>query len=641
MKVGTTGRVSAAAAVLALALGSIGYAGTPALAVQAKAATPARTIEHQPIAMRDGVKLDATISLPAGAGPFPVVLVRTPYPITPPTPGHDGGFMGKLLDHGYAIVNEYERGMYWSEGRHTYMARAKTDGYDTIDWIVKQPWSTGNVGTYGCSSTAENQLGLIASNHPAHKAAIVLGFGAGIGRIGPYAEQGNLFRGGALQLLFSSWNRYYIGADGAGGEMRPTFPSNLSQEERARLGNVYTIAIKDFAGERKASATDMMHFYDHLPSSDILKAGGGVPSGWEEFARRTPGDPRWSETDFINQGDTLGVPAIWGVSWYDVSVGPNLFLYDYARQHVAPGRAPDQQWLIVSPGTHCSFQRTEGTDTVGDMPVGDARYDFDQRFIDFFDWKLKGIDNGVDRAPRVQTYQMGDGRWVTGDSFPVVADRPLDLYLSSSAGANSLFGDGTLEAQPTQSKQDFDRFVYDPLHPVQTAGGGLCCMGPAILPGGFDQSNVEARQDVLVYSTPPLAQATAVRGPIEVELYVGSSAPDTDFTVKLVDVHPDGKAYNLTDTIFRARYRDGYDRQVMMKPGQVYKLRIPPMFTGNTFLPGHRIRVEISSSNFPLYDRNLNSGGKNAEETKPVRAVNTIYHSRQYPSKIRLNLYKP
>lgn len=618
---------------VALDVGSVAHAGA-----QPSAPSPiGRAVEHEAVPMRDGVKLDTSIYLPAGQGPFPTVLVRTPYPMSPPGEGRDGRFMRKLLENGYAIVMQNERGLYLSEGKHTFLTHARDDGYDTIDWIIRQPWSSRKVGTYGCSSTAENQLGLITANHPAHQAAIVLGYGAGIGRIGPYAEQGNALRGGALQLLFATWFSSYIGSNGPGADQRPSFPAGLTREDRTRLAKLYSLAPADFAGDGRKSTAEMLKFYGHLPAANIIKANNGPVTDWEDFARRSPGDAGWAKTQFVNEGDTFGVPAIWGVSWYDISAGPNLFLFDYARNHIAPGRPKDEQFLIVSPGTHCTFQREPGDNPIGDMDVGDASYNYDKRFIDFFDWKLKGIRNEAPHAPHVLTYQMGENRWIAGARLPLEGAKSVDYFLASDGRANSVYGNGRLLLTPATGAEA-DSFSYNPQNPVPTLGGGACCMGTIPAAGGFVQGAIEARNDVLVFSSPPLDRDIAVRGPVSVELYLSSDAPDTDLTVKLVDVHPDGRAYNLDDTIFRVRYRDGYDKSARMTAGQVYRVAFPPLFTGNTFLRGHRIRIQVSSSNFPRYDRNLNTGGNNFDETEGRIALNTIHHSARYPSRIRLTL---
>jgi len=626
-------RQLASAAMLAtLPLGQVSQALAQGIEAPAGSVV-AKAMEHLAVPMRDGIHLDTSVYLPKGAGPFPVVLVRSPYPESRPDAGPPTSFMHKLMDHGYAIVQQNERGMYLSEGRHNYMANAGPDGYDTLSWIAKQPWSTGKVGTYGCSSTAEDQLALIALNHPAHAAAIVLGYGAGIGHVGPYEEQGNIYRGGALQLLFASWFRDYIGSSGPGADQKLAFPTNLSPEDKTRLMKLYSLKLNSYASTGKVSTEDMLKFYDHLPAADIVKAVDGPVTDWDDFAKWSPGDPRWNKISFGNQGDTFGVPAIWGVSWYDVSVGPNLYLYDWARHHIAKGRPQNEQFLIASPGTHCTYQRQPASKVVGEREIGDPSYDFDSRFIEFLDWKLKGIQNGAASQPQMLTYQMGENRWVKNDYALSDAPKHIDYYLASTNGANSVYGDGALLARPAAGRAS-DSFVYDPRRPVPTLGGGACCMGEIPAAGAYDQAPIEARHDVLVYSTPPLDKAVAVRGAVNLELYVASDAPDTDVTVKLTDVYPDGRSYNLDDTIYRLRYRDGYDKQVMMQPGKVYKVTLPPMFTANTFLPGHRIRVQITSSNFPRFDRNLNTGAANSETDKTRIANNAIYHSVVYPSRI-------
>jgi putative CocE/NonD family hydrolase len=593
-----------------------------------------KAMEHLSVSMRDGVQLDTSVYLPKGPGPFPAIVVRSPYPnARPDEPG--AAFDRKLMERGYALVLQNERGMYMSGGHHVYMANAGPDGYDTLSWVAKQPWSTGKIGTYGCSSTAEDQLALMALNHPAHQAAVVLGFGAGIGKIGPYAEQGNIYRGGALQLLFASWMRDYIGASGPGADERPMFRSNLSSEDKTRLSKLYSLKLNNYATTGKVSTEDMLKFYSHLPTADLIKAVDGPRTDWDEFARWTPADPKWKKISFANEGDTFGVPALWGVSWYDVSVGPNLYLYDYVRQHIAANRPKDQEYLIVSPGTHCTFQRQPAKGPVGERDIGDASYDFDTRILDFYDWKLKGIENGSSAQPKVMTYQMGENRWISGDRSMTRPPHSVSYFLISQNGANSVYGDGALIPAPAAGREA-DSFVYDPRRPVQTLGGGACCMGGIPAAGAYDQAAVEARQDVLVYSTTPLTEPLRVRGPVTLELYVSSDAPDTDVTVKLTDVYPDGRSYNLDDSIYRLRYRDGFDRPQLMQNGKVYKVVLPPMFTGNTFLPGHRLRLQISSSNFPRYDRNLNTGAENSTTTETRVARNAIHHSSVYPSRISL-----
>ena len=213
------------------------------------------------------------------------------------------------------------------------------------------------------------------------------------------------------------------------------------------------------------------------------------------------------------------------------------------------------------------------------------------------------------------------------------------FYLNSGGNANSLYGDGTL-SNTKASTDNSDGFFYDPMNPVKSLGGNVCCTGNAIDGGSFDQRPQEARHDILVYTTEPLTEGIEVSGFIESTLYVSSDVKDTDFTIKLIDVHPDGSAYNLDETIQRVRYREGYEKEVFMEKGKVYKVDLTPMSTSNFFKKGHRIRVEIASSNFPRFTRNLNTGGDNYNESEGIIAHNKVHHSAEYPSQIRLPIVK-
>ena len=233
---------------------------------------------------------------------------------------------------------------------------------------------------------------------------------------------------------------------------------------------------------------------------------------------------------------------------------------------------------------------------------------------------------------------MGINKWQTSDTWPPKSAKMVTFYLTSKGSANSVFGDGILTTNPPGPKDNPDAFTYDPAFPVPTLGGGFCCMGNAFKAGVFDQRQLETRQDILVYSTDPLKEGVEVSGPVKITFYVSSNAKDTDFTVKLLDVYPDGRSYNLVQTIQRARYREGYKKQVFMEKGKVYMLPVSSMSTSNYFAPGHRIRIEVSSSNFPRFARNLNTGGNNYDETKGVVAHNKLHHSVVYPSQIRLSI---
>jgi hypothetical protein len=271
--------------------------------------------------------------------------------------------------------------------------------------------------------------------------------------------------------------------------------------------------------------------------------------------------------------------------------------------------------------------------------MGDARYDYNDILYGFFDKFLKGERNTrIDRLPRVTYFTMGLNKWQSSETWPPAGAKPVTFYLSSGGRANSLSGDGTLTTTPPATNSP-DEFVYDPRNPVMSYGGNVCCTGNAITAGSFDQRRMEARQDVLVYTSEPFKEGTEISGPITPTLYVSSDARDTDFTVKVLDVYPDGRAYNLDESVQRMRYRDGYDKPpVWLEKGKIYKVTLQPLTTSNYFSAGHRLRIEVSSSNFPRFDRNLNTGGNNYDERTPVIARNAVHHSKEYPSSITLTV---
>jgi putative CocE/NonD family hydrolase len=324
------------------------------------------------------------------------------------------------------------------------------------------------------------------------------------------------------------------------------------------------------------------------------------------------------------------------VSWFDVSSGPNIELFNHVRNSAKDRKVADNQYLVIAPVLHCSYKRATADTKVGELSVGDARLNYDELTWSWFDLNLKGTANDFkQKNPRVRYYTMGVNQWKSADSFPLPGTRMQDMWLSSGGRANTRNGDGALTTK-APAKDAPDTFTYDPMNPVPSLGGNVCCTGNAIQGGSFDQSQQELRNDILVYTSEPLADGLEVTGFIESTLYVSSTGPDTDITLKLIDVHPDGKAYNLDETIQRLRYREGYDKEVFMEKGKVYKVNMSPMATSNFFGPGHRIRIEVSSSNFPRFDRNLNTGGSNYDESKGVAVQNSIHHSKAYPSVIKL-----
>ena len=593
------------------------------------------------IPMRDGKRIATDVYRPKDTSKkYPTIFVRTPYNFNfwDVRNGVPRDLSNELqaVKRGYAFVWMNERGRFFSEGNYDILGPPLTDGEDELSWISKQPWSNGKVGTIGCSSTAEWQLAVAGQGHPAFTTMIPQGFGAGVGRVAPYFEQGNWYRGGAVQMLFIAW--LYSQQN----QIRPMFPPNTTQEELIRASRAFDLA-------QQLPSVDWSKALRHLPVEDIMEAAGGphgifadrmpVDTGGA-MIQRAPNDPAWYKGGLWHDNMKINIPGFWFMSWYDVSIGPNLAAYNHVRKTASPEIA-NQQYAVIAPTLHCAYKRATENTIVGELSMGDARLNYDDLTYAWFDHFLKGDNNGVlEKMPRVRYYTMGINKWQSSDTWPPRGAQSMSFFLSSGGKANTMNGDGALTAAAPASDNP-DKFEYDPMNPVPSLGGNVCCTGNAITPGAFDQRKNETRPDVLVYTTEALKEGMEVSGPIEVTLYVSSDAKDTDFTVKLIDVHPDGRAFNLDETIQRMRYREGYDKpNVWMQSGKVYKVTLQPMTTSNFFAPGHRIRIEVSSSNFPRFDRNLNTGGHNYDEPKGVIARNAVHHSRQYPSEIKLTVVR-
>ncbi|MFI5310680.1 MAG: CocE/NonD family hydrolase [Gemmatimonadales bacterium] len=591
--------------------------------------------------MRDGIHIPADIYHPKDPSKkYPTIWVRTPYnfnywDIANGVP-RDMTAALTAVKRGYAYVDMQERGHFFAEGNYDILGPPLSDGDDELKYMTAQSWSNGKVGTTGCSSTAEWQGAVASLGNPGYAAMNVQGFGAGVGRVGGYYEQGNWYRGGAVQMLFIDW------LTGEQNQVRPMFPKGATQADLIRESKAFDLA-------QHLPPVDWAKAFWHLPEQDLIEAVGGphgifadsmpVATGGA-MIKRAPNDPAWYKGGLWHDNMPINVPGLWFMSWYDVSVGPNLAMFNHVRK-TAKGAGAGNQWAIIAPTAHCSYTRSAEHTIVGERDMGDARLNYSEVVYEFFDRFLKGVNDGVmDTLPHVRYYTMGLNKWQKADQWPPKNAEPLTLYLSSGGKANSLSGDGVLSNTPPASDKP-DLFAYDPMSPVLSHGGNVCCQGNAVGAGAMDQRQTEARPDVLVFTTEPFKEGTEMTGPITPTLYVSSDAKDTDFTVKVIDVAPDGTAYNLDESIQRMRYRDGYDKPlVWMEPGKVYKVALQPLNTSNWFAPGHRLRIEVSSSNFPRFDRNLNTGGKNYDETKGVVAHNVVHHSAQYPSALMVTVVK-
>jgi putative CocE/NonD family hydrolase len=582
--------------------------------------------------MRDGIRLATDIYRPKGPGKYPVILSKTPYNFNQWIDGKEAIRQYETaydaVKRGYVYIVQNERGRFFSEGVWDILGTPTTDGYDAFTWISSQEWSNQKIGTIGCSSTAEWQMAVASLDHPAHAALVPQGFGAGVGKIGNLYEQGNWFRGGAQQMLFTSW-LYSVQND----RVRPTFPVDITQEELIRVSRNFDLAPEN-------PKVDWVTALKHLPVQDIIKNVNGPIGVYEDMIRRKPNDQKWFQGGLFHDNMAFKKPSYWFVSWYDVATTPNISLFNLIRDKSKFPEAADNQYLVIAPTLHCSFKRATENTIVGERSVGDARLDYDALTYSWFDYWLKGQENGVkSKLPRVQYFTMGSNKWQQSETWPPKEAVATPFYLNSNGKANSRNGDGALTLSVPKLDQP-DQFSYDPANPVNSFGGNVCCIGNAIQGGSLDQQTMELREDILVYSTPPLTEDVEISGFIESVLFVSSDAKDTDFTLKLIDVYPDGKAYNLDETIQRVRYREGYDKEVFMEKDKVYEVKLSALSTSNFFPKGHQIRIEISSSNFPRFDRNLNTGGNNFDEKVGVVAKNKVHHSTKYPSRIILPIIK-
>ena len=584
-----------------------------------------RVEKSEMVAMRDGVRLSTDIYFPAGAsGKLPVIRMRTPYGKNRPRE-RSVAAARMFASRGFVVAVQDTRGRYESEGRFGIMRGDAEDGYDTVDWLASQPWSNNKVGTYGCSYRGALQIYTARLRHPSLAAMIPqAGPGAGLGLAGGEPRYLGIWHGGALELAGTFSFTWYSGSK---IHYRP--PPGIARETLIRVAPYFNPAPK-------LPEIDKQAVLSGLPTLSILEKLGGPPTDWEDLVTHKFGDPWWDRIGYFTDGDSVDVPTLGINSWYDVNVGNTLYRFNLFRENSTSERSRGNQFVIISPTLHCASEKASEDTVVGELSMGDARLGHDAIYVAWFDHWLKGSDNGITGMPKVQYYLMGRNEWRGADEWPLPETDFTKYYLHSDGHANSRFGTGALAVSPPGKDAAADRFVYDPATPVPSMVGknGSLHGGPGS--GPVDQRELETRGDILVYTSEPFPEGLEMTGPLEVVLFVSSSARDTDFTAKLLDLYPDGRAFNLRAGIKRARYREGYEREVWMEPDKVYRLRIPLDPTSNYFAPGHRLRLEISSSNFPRWDRNLNTGGRNYDEAEGVPAANAVHHSPAYPSHIVL-----
>jgi putative CocE/NonD family hydrolase len=542
-----------------------------------------------PVPMRDGVLLATDVYRPDASGRFPVILMRTPY--NKADERDDALFFAA---RGYAFLVQDVRGRYDSGGAWLPFRHEADDGYDAEEWAAKQPWSNGDVVTYGGSYAAIDQW-LAATRHSTHLKAMAPEFSPSD------LYDGMFYPGGAFQqAIAQTWG---------------TLVAERVKQSASLANDPWT---KVFA---------------HLPVVRALDVIGRRLRFYEEWLEHPSHDSYWKALAWRDSFADVDCPAFLVHSWYDVFNVRHGNLENFERlRATGPKRFRDAHRLVVGPWEH----GPHGT-KVGEVEFGPKSIiDLQELELRWFDHYVKGIDNGAERDAPVKVFTMGENAWHDYADWPVPGTRRVSYYLRSGGRANTLLGDGGLgETAPGRAERP-DRYTYDPKDPVPNAGGGNCCW-PKILPWGpLDQRAVERRDDVLVYTTPPLAGDLRVTGAVSAELWVTSSAPDTDFAVKLVDVDPGGFAMNLTDGIARARYRSSAERPELLEPGRATRISVDVGNTSNLFLKGHRLRVEISSANFPRYSRNTNTGRQPEIDTETRPAEQTIWHDAEHASRLVL-----
>jgi uncharacterized protein len=547
---------------------------------------------------RDGVTLYSDIYRPKADGTFPVILMRTPYDKSvswAAAPAY------QIATHGYVVIVQDVRGRYTSEGEWYPFRHESADGYDAVEWAAALPSSNGKVGMMGGSYVGATQM-LAAIAHPPHLAGIC-----------PVVTASNYHDGWTYQ----------------GGALEQWFDQNWMTQ--LATNTLWRLIAKNTDALLGAPVLPLTHYpafnYASLPAG--ADATADLAPYYLDWLAHPDYDAYWKQWSIEEHFSDIRVPALHIGGWYDIFLAGTLRNYMGIKAHGGTDAARNGQRLLVQIGGHAGFGRR-----IGDVEFGDEAIKFPSTevLVDWYDYLLKGVQNDLGAADKpVRVFVMGANTYRQESDWPPPEAKPTRYFLHSGGSANSLRGDGGLSLTPQKSETP-DKFTYDPANPVPTIGGSLCCDAEHYEPGPRDQRAAENRNDVLVYSTKPLAEDMEVTGPVTLELWARSSRVDTDFTAKLVDVSPVGFAMNLTDGILRMRYRDSEEKPELMNPDEVYKISVDLWATSNVFKKGHIMRLEVSSSNSPRFDRNLNTGADQATSREFVSAINTILHDAEHPS---------
>ncbi len=561
----------------------------------AVAASDDITVEHNvPVKMRDGITLRADIYRPKQEGRFPVLLQRTPYDKRNGTSFGYGGAADSFV-----VIIQDVRGRYTSEGEWYPFKHESQDGYDTLEWAAALPYSNGKVGMFGGSYVGATQM-LTAIARPPHLAGIC-----------PIVTASNYhanwtYQGGAFEQWFNeSWTS---------GLAQDTL-NRMVQKDTNALEGIHTLPLSKYS---------LFNFPDVPANFDLT---GVLAPYFRDWLAHPGYDSYWKQWSIEEHFGDIQVPALTIAAWYDIFQGGSLRNYMGIKERGGSEAARNGQHLFITIGGHAG-----SGEKIGDVDFGPAAAQFDENEITlrWYDYLFKGEQNEFAKS-RVKLFVMGANVWRDEQDWPLARAQTTSYYLHAAHGANSAAGDGTLSKERPQAEAP-DHYRYDPDKPVPTVGGPLCCDSLHLPAGPRNQAEVEKRSDVLVYSTAPFDDDTEVTGPLSLKLYAKSSAVDTDFTAKLVDLWPNGFAQNLTEGIVRARYRDSQEKTELMQPDHVYTFTIDLWSTSNVFKAGHRLRLEVSSSNFPRFDGNLNTGEPIESAARHITATNTVYHDAQHAS---------
>jgi len=561
-----------------------------------------------PALMRDGVTLCADVWRPNAEGRFPVLLLRTPYgkqvPQLMPNAGVDAL---RTVAEGYVVIVQDTRGRGASAGTWSFECEGD-DGYDSVEWAAGLPYSDGNVGMYGISYLAFAQW-MAAINKPPHlKALFVQQFGT---CIHSFMAQGGAFHlGGALL-----WAAVQA-------------PDSILR--RAATGE----NVLPLLGELDVLLNSLPDAYARLPLAGSNELISKVSPYYDDWLARLDDAAHWERTNVGSRLSEIDLPVYHLGGWYDIYNGDVPAVFSGMCREGGSDKARRSQKLLMGPWVHALFGSDYITEPNMTMRASAMYCDIPGLHIRWFDHWLKGKDTGILNEPPVRLFVMGDNTWRTENEWPLARTVWTNYYLHSDGRANGRDGDGTLSPEPPAASERPDSFQYDPSNPVPSWGGPNLL--PAANSGPKEQSRIETRPDVLVYTTPPLEQDIEVTGPVTATIFAATSAVDTDWTVKLVDVYPDGSAYGVVDGIIRARYRDRLGQASLLEPGRPYEYSIDLQATSIAFKRGHRIRVQVSSSNFPRFARNTNSGGPLATDATLVVAQQTVLHDATHPSHVRL-----